>query len=65
MLRESEVPVLAKDIHKEQGGAYALLIPVFSTLLALGLVTRYRRSTGERGGSGVAYLWTAPVDLDI
>lgn len=58
--KATKTPVLGKDIHAnpEIGGAWPLLIPVFSTLKALGLVTEYRSRTGERGGSGVAYLWT-------
>jgi hypothetical protein len=41
-LRRSKRPVLAKELHEELGGAYALFIPVYSTLLNLGLVKRYR-----------------------
>jgi hypothetical protein len=52
MLRGADGPAMAKDIHERFGGAHALLIPAFSTLLALGLVRRYRRSRGERGGAG-------------
>lgn len=50
-------PVMGKDLHDELGGSWALMIPIFSTLKALGLVKEYRRRTGERGGSGLAYTW--------
>lgn len=56
-LQGSKTPLLGKDLHEKHGGVWGLYIPVFSTLKALGLVIEYRQRTGERGGSGVAYLW--------
>lgn len=52
-LKDSDVPLRKSDI----AGADITATGMFAMLKALGLVKAYRSRSGERGGSGVAYLW--------
>lgn len=52
-LKASDVPLLKQELV----GASVTATGMFAMLKAQGLVKEYRKRTGERGGSGVAYLW--------
>jgi hypothetical protein len=52
-LKASKVPLRKSDI----AGADITATGMFAMLKAQGLVIEYRSRSGERGGSGVAYLW--------
>ena len=52
-LKTSDTPLRKADI----AGADITATGMFAMLKALGLVKTYRSRSGERGGSGVAYLW--------
>jgi membrane protein involved in colicin uptake len=52
-LKNSDTPLRKSDI----AGADITATGMFAMLKALGLVKTYRSRSGERGGSGVAYLW--------
>lgn len=52
-LKASDVPVRKRDIAEPN----IMSVGIFATLKGLGLVEEFRARTGERGGSGVAYLW--------
>jgi hypothetical protein len=56
-LKASKTPVAGKDLQDENGGGWPQYLSFFAMLKSLGLVREYRSRTGERGGSGVAYLW--------
>lgn len=56
-LQKSKTPVLGRDLMNELGGGWPQYLSFFSLLKQQGLVREYRKRTGERGGSGVAYLW--------
>lgn len=56
-LKESKVPVVGKELMEELGGGWPQYLSFFSLLKVQGLVIEYRRRGGERGTSGVAYLW--------
>jgi hypothetical protein len=51
------VPVSGKALQDEFDGGWPQYLSFFAMLKSLGLVREYRSRTGERGGSGVAYLW--------
>lgn len=53
----TKVPVSSKSLQDEFGGGVVQYVAIFGVLKELGLVEAYRSRTGERGGSGVAYLW--------
>lgn len=52
-LKASKTPLRKQEI----AGADITSTGMFAMLKALGLVTEYRARSGERGGSGVAYMW--------
>lgn len=52
-LKASDVPVKKRDIAEPN----IMSVGIFAALKALGVVEEFRAKTGERGGSGVAYLW--------
>lgn len=52
-LKASDVPVRKRDIAEPN----IMSVGIFAALKALGVVEEFRAKTGERGGSGVAYLW--------
>lgn len=58
----TEVPVHGKDLADEFGGGTVQWVAFFGMLRILGLVRVYRFKTGERGGSGLSYLWIGPVE---
>ena len=57
-LKGSDVPVSGKKLAEDFGGGTVQWVAFFGILRVLGLVKVYRSSTGVRGGSGLAYLWT-------
>ncbi len=56
-LQASDTPVNGSALRDELGGGWPQYLSFFAMLKSLGLVREYRSRTGERGGSGVAYLW--------
>lgn len=56
-LKASKTPVVGKELMEELGGGWPQYLSFFSLLKVQGLVVEYRRRGGERGSSGVAYLW--------
>lgn len=56
-LKASDTPVSGKSLQDDNGGGWPQYLSFFAMLKSLGLVREYRSRTGERGGSGVAYLW--------
>lgn len=56
-LKDSKVPVVGRELMEELGGGWPQFLSFFSLLKVQGLVIEYRRRGGERGTSGVAYLW--------
>lgn len=52
-----EIPVSGKDLAEKYGGGTVQWVAFFGMLRILGLVKPYRFRTGERGGSGLSYLW--------
>lgn len=55
--RGREVPVSGKELADKYGGGTVQWVAFFGMLRVLGLVRAYRFKTGERGKSGMAYLW--------
>lgn len=51
------LPIAGKALQDEFDGGWPQYLSFFAMLKSLGLVREYRSRTGERGGSGVAYLW--------
>lgn len=56
-LKASKVPVVGRELMDELGGGWPQFLSFFSLLKVTGQVKEYRRRGGERGTSGVAYLW--------
>lgn len=56
-LKASKVPVVGRELMEKHGGGWPQFLSFFSLLKVQGLVKEYRRRGGERGTSGVAYLW--------
>jgi hypothetical protein len=52
-----EIPVAGKELADRFGGGTVQWVAFFGMLRVLGLVKVYRFRTGERGGSGLSYLW--------
>lgn len=52
-----EIPISGKWMQEAFGGGVVQYVAIFGVLKELNLVEAYRMSTGERGGSGVAYRW--------
>lgn len=55
--RGREVPVSGKELADKYGGGTVQWVAFFGMLRVLGLVKAYRFKTGERGKSGMSYLW--------
>ena len=60
--RGTEVPVSGKELADQFGGGTVQWVSFFGMLRILGLVKVYRFRSGERGGSGLSYLWVGPTD---
>lgn len=58
--KATEVPFPGKELAEEYGGGTVQWVAFFGMLRVLGLVKAYRFKTGERGQSGLAYLWIGP-----
>jgi colicin import membrane protein len=56
-LKDSKTPVSGKALQEQFDGGWPQYLSFFAMLKSLELVREYRSRTGERGGSGVAYLW--------
>ena len=54
-------PVPIQEIAEHTGSYYEEVLHVATTLEALTLVTRFKRSGSPREGARVAYAWTEPV----
>lgn len=55
-LDASKTPIPGAELRKKHGGGWPQYLSMFAMLKAQGLVIEFRVRTGERGGSGVAYL---------
>lgn len=55
----TSVPILGRDLMNKHGGGWPQYLAIFAMLKALGYVVEYRSRGGDRGQSGVAYLWVA------
>jgi hypothetical protein len=55
--QKSGIPVSGRQLSEEFGGGWPQYLSFFSLLKVQGLVREYRSRGGERGESGVCYLW--------
>lgn len=58
----TEVPMPGKELADEYGGGTVQWVAFYGMLRVLGYIRPYRFRTGERGESGLAYLWIGPTD---
>lgn len=56
-LKSSKIPVVGRELMEKHGGGWPQFLSFFALLKVQGQVIEYRRRGGERGTSGVAYLW--------
>lgn len=61
-LKGSKTPVVGRELMETHGGGWPQFLSFFAMLKVQGLVIEYRRRGGERGTSGVAYLWHENVE---